>query len=108
MLHPLRGGLQFEPGLDEFAKERAGTHLTVLSGGNNSGKSLVLKWLKQSMGKTSYMVGTNRFYHVYHFNTALREANELDSFESQFQSNFNSEQYNHEQNYLASTRSSSG
>jgi hypothetical protein len=60
--------------------------VTVLSGGNNSGKSLVLKWLKHTMGKTAYMVGTTRFYHVYHFNAILRDPSELDQFESQFQS----------------------
>jgi len=100
MPHPLRGGLTFAPTLEEFAKERAGSPVTVLSGGNNSGKSLVLRWLKHTMGKTAYMVGTNRFYHVYHFSTALRDPNELDQFENQFQSNFWSEQYNYEQNYI--------
>jgi predicted ATPase len=98
--HPARGGLTFTPTLEEFAKERAGSPVTVLSGGNNSGKSLVLKWLKHTMGKTAYMVGTNRFYHVYHFSAALRDPNELDQFENQFQSNFWSEQYNYEQNYI--------
>ncbi len=98
--HPLRGGLLFDPPLDAFAKERAGSAVTVLSGGNNSGKSLVLKWLKHAMGKTAYMVGTNRFYHVYHFSTSLRDPNELDSFESQFNSNIWSEEYNYEQNFI--------
>jgi predicted ATPase len=98
--HPARGGLTFTPTLEDFAKERAGSPVTVLSGGNNSGKSLVLKWLKQTMGKTAYMVGANRFYHVYHFSAALRDPNELDQFESQFQSHFWSEQYNYEQNYI--------
>ena len=100
MSHPLRGGLTFAPTLEEFAKERAPSPVTVLSGGNNSGKSLVLKWLKHTMGKTAYMVGTNRFYHVYHFSTALRDPNELDSFENQFQSNIWSEQFNYDQNYI--------
>jgi len=100
MPHPLKGGLTFAPTLEEFAKERAGSPVTVLSGGNNSGKSLVLKWLKHTMGKTAYMVGTNRFYHVYHFSTALRDPNELEQFESQFNSNFLSEEYNYEQNYI--------
>jgi predicted ATPase len=98
--HPARGGLTFTPTLEEFAKERAGSSVTVLSGGNNSGKSLVLKWLKHTMGKTAHMVGTNRFYHMYHFSAALRDPNELDQFENQFQSNFWSEQYNYEQNYI--------
>ena len=36
MAHPVRGGLTFTPTLEEFAKERAGSPVTVLSGGNNS------------------------------------------------------------------------
>ena len=100
MAHPVRGGLTFTPTLEEFAKERTGFPVTVLSGGNNSGKSLLLKWLKHTMGKTAYMIGTNRFYHVYHFSAALRDPKELDQFESQFQSHFWSEQYNYEQNYI--------
>jgi len=60
----------------------------------------VLKYLKSTMGKTAYMIGTNRFYHVYHFSTALRDPNELDQFEHQFNSNFRNEQYNYEQNYI--------
>ena len=100
MPHPLNGGLEFTPSLDTFATQRAGTASTVLSGGNNSGKSLVLKYLKSTMGKTAYMVGANRFYHVYHFSTALRDPNELDQFENNFQSNFWQEQYNYEQNYI--------
>jgi hypothetical protein len=32
------------------------------------------------------MVGTTRFYHVYHFNAILGDPSELDPFESQFQS----------------------
>jgi hypothetical protein len=58
MTHPLRGGLTFVPALEEFARERAGAPVTVLCGGNNSGKSLMLKWLKNTMGKTAYMVGS--------------------------------------------------
>ena len=100
MPHPLHGGLEFTPTLEVFARARAGTASTVLSGGNNSGKSLVLKYLKSTMGKSAYMVGANRFYHVYHFSTALRDPNELDQFENNFQSNFWQEQYNYEQNYI--------
>ena len=97
---PPNSGLTFTPLLEEFAKVRAGTTSTVLSGSNNSGKSLVLKYLKSTMGKTAYMVGTNRFYHVYHFSTAIRDPNELDQFENQFNNNFRNEQYNYEQNYI--------
>ena len=98
MPHPLQGGLTFQPSLGEFAKERAGTVSTVLSGGNNSGKSLVLKYLRSTMGRTAYLIGTNRFYHVYHFSAGLRDPNQLDQFENNFQSNLSNEQYNYEQN----------
>lgn len=100
MTHPARGGLIFTPTLEAFARERSGAAVTVLSGGNNSGKSLVLKWLKHTMGKTAYMVGSNRFYHVYHFSTSVRDPNALDQFENQFQSQFWNEEYNYEQNYI--------
>ena len=100
MQHPMHGGLTFEPSLESFAKERAGMPTTVLSGGNNSGKSLLLKWLKQTMGKTAYMVGSNRFYHVYHFSTSVKDPNALENFETQFQTQFWNEQFNYEQNYI--------
>src|SRR5688572_8217250 len=95
-----KSGLAFRPTLEAFASERAPQPYTVLSGGNNSGKSLALKWLKHTMGKTAYMVGTNRFYHVYHFSTGLRDPNEMEQFESQFRNNFYSDQYNYENNYI--------
>lgn len=50
------------------------------------------------MGKSAYFVGTNRFYHVYHLSTGLRDSNELDQFESNFHSHFNDESHNHEHN----------
>lgn len=93
-----RNDIEFVPSLQLFAQSRVSESLTVLSGGNNSGKSLTLKWLKSTLGRSSYMVGTNRFYHVYHFSTGLRDPNELDGFESTFQSHFGQEDYNYEQN----------
>jgi len=95
---PRKQELEFTPSLQLFAQSRANASLTVLSGGNNSGKSLTLKWLKSTLGRTAYMIGTNRFYHVYHFSTGLRDPNELDSFESTFQSQFAQDDYNYEQN----------
>jgi predicted ATPase len=97
-LHPSYQNGYFHPPLADFTKERSGTVSTVLSGSNNSGKSLVLKHLRSTMGKTAYMVGTNRFYHVYHFSTGLRDPNQLDQFENNFQNNLSNEQHNLEQN----------
>jgi predicted ATP-dependent endonuclease of OLD family len=95
-----KSDLTFTPTLAELSTARGDKPLTVFAGANNSGKSLVLKWLKQTLGRVAYMVGTNRFYHVYHFSTGLRDPNQVDQLESQFNSNFYQEQYNYEQNYL--------
>lgn len=92
--------LIFNPALGEFLKSREENFLTVLSGGNNNGKSLVLKWLKMELGSTAYMIGTNRFYHVYHFSSSMRDPNQIQQYENQFQSNFWQEQYNYEQNFI--------
>lgn len=46
------------------------------------------------------MVGTNRFYHVYHFSSSIVDPAELDNYENQFQQHFWNEQYNHEQNFI--------
>jgi predicted ATPase len=90
--------LEFVPSLQLFGQARTSSPYTVLAGPNNSGKSLTLRWLKSTMGRSAYFVGTNRFYHVYHLSTGLRDSNELDQFESTFNSHFNDESHNHEHN----------
>ena len=90
--------LEFVPSLQLFGQARAQAAYTVLAGPNNSGKSLTLRYLKSTLGRSAYFVGTNRFYHVYHLSTGLRQTNELDQFESTFQSHFNDDSHNHEQN----------
>lgn len=96
--------IEFVPSLQLFGTARNQSPLTVLAGPNNSGKSLTLRWLKYTLGKTAYFVGTNRFYHVYHFSTGIREANELDQLESNFHSHFNDERHNYEQNVFDLSR----
>jgi predicted ATPase len=90
--------IEFVPSLQLFGQARNQSPLTVLAGPNNSGKSLTLRSLKYTLGKTAYFVGTNRFYHVYHFTSGIREPNELDQLESTFHSHFNDERHNYEQN----------
>ena len=46
------------------------------------------------------MIGVNRFYHVYHIASGLRDPNRIDQYEQQFRQQFWQEQYNHEQNYI--------
>src|SRR5258705_13739083 len=90
----IKSDLIFQPPLNEFFAAREDKPLTVFAGANNTGKSLVLKWLKHQIGRTAYMIGTNRFYHVYHFSSGLRDPNEIDQFENQFNNGFYQEQYN--------------
>lgn len=90
----------FSPTIPSFFASRAGRPLTSIAGANNTGKSLVLKYLKQQLGKAAYLIGPNRFYHVYHFSSAIRNANEVDEFENQFNQTFAQEQHNHETNFL--------
>lgn len=90
--------LEFVPSLQLFGQSRSQERYTVLAGPNNSGKSLTLRWLKSTLGRTAYFVGTNRFYHVYHLGTGLRQANELDQFEANFSNQFHDDSHNHEQN----------
>lgn len=96
--------IEFVPSLQLFGQTRSQSPLTVLAGPNNSGKSITLRWLKSTLGKTAYFVGTNRFYHVYHFSTGIREPNELDQLESNFHSHFNDERHNYEQNVFDLSR----
>jgi predicted ATP-dependent endonuclease of OLD family len=92
--------IQFDPPISDFIAARQARDVTVLAGRNNSGKSLILKHLKSHLGPTAYMVGAARFYHVYHFQSGLRNPNELFEFEQQFRNQFDQEQFNYEQNVL--------
>jgi predicted ATPase len=93
-------GLTFDPPLPDFLAARQDDPLTVLAGANNTGKSLVLKWVKNHLGRSAYMVGMNRFYHVYLISTALRNPDEIDQWDDTFRTHFENPQYNYEQNYI--------
>ena len=90
----------FDPPIPAFNGSRAGKPLTCLAGANNTGKSLVLKYLKQQMGRSAYLIGPNRFYHVYQFNSGVRSPTELDEFERQFNQTFSDDSHNHENNFF--------
>ncbi len=101
MKQPLsKQDIVFFPPIPQFNAIRAGKPLTAIAGANNTGKSLVLKYLKQQLGRSAYLIGPNRFYHVYHFSSGLRDPNQLDQFENQFNQSFSQDQHNHEQNFF--------
>ena len=92
--------ISITPTIPVFYESRASRPLTAISGANNTGKSLILKYLKQHLGKSAYLIGPNRFYHVYHFSSGVTNPNEIDEFENQFRQSFAQEQHNHENNFL--------
>jgi AAA domain, putative AbiEii toxin, Type IV TA system len=92
--------ITFDPPLDRFVSDRAASLITVLAGPNNSGKSLVLKWTKRTIGSSAYMVGSNRFYHIYLLSTMLRDPREIDNWETNFLNQFGDPQFNYEQNFI--------
>lgn len=56
-----RFNVEFKPDIDALIASRQGKAVTVLSGSNNSGKSLVLKHLFASLGPKSCLLTCNRF-----------------------------------------------
>ena len=97
-------GLIFSPDISTFVGLRTKHPLTVLSGGNNSGKSAVLKNIKQQLGRAAYMVSPSRFYSIHELSTQQFDPNELDSLESQFQNTYYQPNMNNEQNFLDLSR----
>ncbi|HSH18066.1 MAG TPA: hypothetical protein VK978_01645 [Candidatus Saccharimonadales bacterium] len=93
-------GLTFKPDIPTFTGLRSKFIYTALSGGNNTGKSAVLKNIKQHLGRPAYLVGPMRFYHIHQIANMQRDPNELEQLEHQFQSSFYQPEVNHEQNFL--------
>lgn len=55
--------IKFEPNIEQFAQLTYGKALTVLAGPNNSGKTLLLKFLRKELGLNTTYLASNRFYH---------------------------------------------
>jgi ABC-type branched-subunit amino acid transport system ATPase component len=88
--------LTFAPDIREFIDMRRGQLTTVLSGPNNSGKTLVLKLLRKELGPTTNLLACNRFQHVDRLSPATTQPDEYirrhDSFVTQlFQQRQNTE-----------------
>lgn len=91
--------LTFEPEIKQFVKMRKGHPTTVLSGPNNSGKTLILKLLRKELGPAANFLACKRFYHPTHLTSTTRQEGESlrrhDSFLSQL---FQQRQQNYEEN----------
>lgn len=93
-------GLLFHPDLPQFMTERQSAYYTTLSGGNNSGKSVLLKNMKFHLGRRAYMAGPQRFYHIYELSTQRWNLQDYDSWDQQFRQNFAQEEANTENNFI--------
>jgi hypothetical protein len=79
---------------------RSSKSVTVLSGPNNGGKTILLKHLFSLAGHGSYLVGCNRFSHVDVLNSRQREQHEHRRFYENFMNNFERSNLNTEDNEM--------
>lgn len=92
--------ITFSPDIDTFLTMRGDAIYNAFSGGNNSGKSLVLKQIKLRFGKEAYLVGPQRFYHITELASQRFPDTDYDNWDSQFRSNASNKEYNFEQNFI--------
>ena len=92
--------VEFEPELEELCDSRADKIVTVLSGPNNSGKTLILKNLWAIVGRSGYLVSCNRFSHVDQLNSRKIDKDDHRRFYDNFINSYNMAQNNSENNEL--------
>jgi ABC-type branched-subunit amino acid transport system ATPase component len=96
----VRLGVQFVPALEEFHSDRADKPVTVLSGPNNSGKTLLLKQLFSLIEHGGYLISCSRFSHVDVLNTRQLDENIFGGYYDSYIQNFYTAQQNSEENHL--------
>lgn len=70
--------LAFSPTVQEIVSSRPGSFITILTGGNNSGKSA---YFKKTISNRAYLyIGVNRFYSFHHLPLYTDNAAELDNW----------------------------
>jgi len=91
--------LAFSPSMNEIIASQASSRVTILTGGNNSGKSAYLK--KTIQDRSKLYIGVNRFYSFHHLPPHTENTGELDNFyvnqvntQSQQYSNFEGSFFN--------------
>lgn len=73
MQHEIK--LEYEGIEEQEFFNRDDSRVSVLSGSNNTGKSLILKHLFERFGESAYYCGTNRYYEMEHFPVYNEEPN---------------------------------
>ena len=86
--------LTFTPEIKQFIEMRNEQLTTVLSGPNNSGKTLLLKLLRRDFGLAANFLACNRFYHLDRLNPATDKTVQY----RQLQDNFINQLYQSHQN----------
>jgi predicted ATPase len=86
--------LNFSPDIKTFISTRISDMTTILSGSNNSGKSLVLKLLRRDLGASTTFLSCNRFYQM----DVLSHAAYNDNFYRQRHQQFVAQLYRQRQN----------
>lgn len=71
-----RFSVEFQPDIDAFIASRAQAATTILSGPNNSGKSLLLKHIFTQLGHKSCLLTCNRFSQIDVINTRASDPDE--------------------------------
>lgn len=95
-----RVNVDFAPEVEAFYASRQGKAMTVLSGPNNGGKTLLLKQLFTHVGQGGYLVACNRFSHVDLLNTRQQDEHEHRQYFESFITNYQTSRQNTEDNEL--------
>jgi len=95
-----RINISFAPTIKNFFEGRAGKPITVLSGPNNAGKTLLLKQIFPVVGQGGYLIACNRFSHVDVLNYRKVGEHEHRQYYDNFINNFYTSQQNVENNEL--------
>ncbi len=80
---------------DQFYS-RDDSRVSVLSGTNNCGKTLILKQLFSRFGESSYLCGTNRYYAIEHFPVYSEQPKYVADTWSSIQKQIGDKRHNHD------------
>ena len=95
-----RLGVEFTPTIQAFHADRDDKSVTVLSGPNNCGKTLLLKQLFSFTDEGGYLISCSRFSHVDVLNTRQLDENIFGGFYDTYIQGFYTTQQNSEENHL--------
>jgi hypothetical protein len=99
-----RVNVNFNVEVGQFIEKRKADRHTILSGRNNSGKTIFLKNLYLELGSAGYLVGCNRFYHVDTLGTTSQDMDQTEGYYQNFVSSLYRDKRNEEKNTIDLSR----